>query len=189
MSKLLTLESLLSAFDKTEQLRADTEGLKPRLEKEINEALATGDVLDEKLAAGLQTKRGQLDLINPKLAQCSARADELVAAIQAEFQNRYVAFTRELRALQNATVKRVLVLFNQLGVEAVDAETIALQGVWGRTRMARLLDGLDSAVKFQVSQQNIVGAARELVRRELELATIKALPENKQALPTLQQKS
>ncbi|MGD0745623.1 MAG: hypothetical protein ABSA45_10750 [Verrucomicrobiota bacterium] len=189
MSKPSTLESLLAAFDRTEQLRADTEGLKPRLENEINQALATGDVLDESLAAGLQTKRGQLELIGPKLAQISAKADELVAAIQDAFQSRYVAFTREIRLLQDATLKRILSLFYQLGVGAEDAESIALQGVWGRTKMAKLLTDLDSAIRFQVSQRNIVGAARELLRREEELAAIKKLPENKEALPTLEQKS
>ena len=169
-----TLEKLLTAFEKAEQLRADTEALKPRLEKEIADVLDSGDALDEKIAASLQTKRGQLELCGPKLAQIAARMESLKAESQAQFQIRYNAFGAELRAMQDAATKKVVAQFNELGIDREDAEQLALRGVWVRTKLARQLGGLDSSINFHVSMGNIVLAARELLKSEIGLAQIKA---------------
>jgi hypothetical protein len=178
VSKLTSLESLLATFDKNEELRADTEALRPRLENEINAALASGDVLDEKIATSLQTKRGQLDLIPAKLGQISTKSEELQAAIQAEFQVLYNAFGSELRALQDAESKRIIAGLTKLGLEQNYVEALVLQGISTRTNLSRNLAGLDSPISFQVAQKNIVQAARELLKSETGLAQLKANQSN-----------
>lgn len=183
-----SLEQLLASFDRAVQLRIETEALKPRLETEINDALASGDVLDENLAASLQIKRGQLELVPAKLNQLSAKSEELAIAIQPEFHCRLKLFTEELQTLRNAEAKRVLELFDQLGIDRLEAEAVAAQGVLRRTKLNTELVSLESQIRFQVSQQDIVGAARELVRREQELAEIKARPEVAAMIQTFGQK-
>ena len=103
-----SLESLLKQFDKTEQLRADTEALKPRLENEINAVLSSGDSLDEKTALALQTKRGQLELIPAKLGQIMGRLTELETSIEAEFQSRFTDFQKQISAVHSIIRNRVL---------------------------------------------------------------------------------
>ena len=175
MSKPNSLESLLAAFSKTEKLRDETEALKIRLESEVNVALDTGDVLDEKTAQALQTKRGQIDLIPSKLASISTKSQELQAAIQTEFQVRYNAFSSELRALQDAESKRIIAELTKLGLEQNYVEELVLQGISARTNLSRNLAGLDSQISFQVvSLKNIVQAARELLKSETGLAQLKA---------------
>lgn len=176
MSKPLTLESLLAAFDKTEQLRADTEALKPRLETEINAVLASGDALNESLAGSLAVKKSQLELVPAKLSQISRRADELTAAIQAEFQNRFRAFDSELQSLQAKTKKKVLDVLGPLMIDSLVVQELFDRMIWTRTKPAAELSGLRSGIDFQLSQGNVVQAARELLQREKELAVIKARP-------------
>lgn len=188
MSKQTSLESLLTAFDKTEALRADTEALKPRLENEINAALASGDVLDEKIATSLQTKRGQLELIPAKLGQISAKSEELLVAIPTEFHSRFKAFDSQLQVLQSATKKKVVDVLSSLMIDPLVVEELTNRMIWTRTKLAVELSGLESAIRFQVGQQNIVGAARELLKSEKELALVKARPEVAAMVQKLEQK-
>jgi hypothetical protein len=175
-SKQPLLESLLATYDQNETLRSDTKELRPRLENEINAALAGGDALDEKTAAGLQTKRAQLEMIPAKLGQICARSDKLLDAIQTEFYSRFKPFEAELQLLQDKIKKRVLDVLSPLMIDPVVTEELFNRTIWTRTKPAVELSGLVSVIQFQVSQQNIVGAARELLKREKELALIKARP-------------
>jgi hypothetical protein len=177
MNRPPLLESLLTAFDKTEALRADTEALKPRLEREINSALGGGEALDEKLATSLQTKRAQLEMTPAKLGQISAKSEELLTAIQAEFNSRFKAFNSELQVLESATKKKVMEALSPLMVDALVVEELTNRMIWTRTKLAVELSGLESAINFQLTNQNIIGAVRELLKREKELALIKARPE------------
>jgi hypothetical protein len=176
MSKLQTLESLLAAFDHTEALRVDTESLKPKLEAEIGAALATGDVLDEKIATSLQTKRAQLEMIPAKLGQISIRSEKLQAAIQTEFYSRFKTFDSELQVLQAATKKKVLDVLAPLMIDPLVVQELFDRMIWIRTKPAAELAGLRSGIDFQLTQQNIIGAARELLKRKGDLALIKARP-------------
>jgi hypothetical protein len=173
-----TLESLLAAFNKTEALRADTEALKPRLETEINGVLASGDVLDEKTALSLQTKRGQLDLIPAKLEQISTRRRELEAEIEIEFNKRYMSFRANIRLETDNVRRKVLATIQPLMFEPMAAATFA-DMICPRTKLAIEFDGLTSPIDFQITViQNTITASRELLKREKELAQIKARPEN-----------
>jgi len=171
-SKKPSLEILIEAHHKNEALRTTTEALKPRIEGEINSALATGDVLSEQIAVSLQTKRAQLEMIPAKLGQITARAEDLLASIQAEFNSRFLTFESELQALQAKTKKKVLDVLSPLMLDQVFVQQLVDQMVWTRTKMAIELGGLETAVRFQLSQQNIVLAARELLRVEKELTLI-----------------
>jgi len=167
---------LLDSFRKNEALRIDTEKLKPRLETEINTALATGEALDEKIAQSLQTKRAQLEMVSPKLSQIAARTEELLAAIQVEFNSRFQAFDSELQALEAATKKKVLDVLGPLGIDQLFLEELTSRMIWNRTKMAGELAGLRDTIRFQVVNQNLVSASQELLKREKELAAIKSRP-------------
>ena len=175
-SKQPLLESLLATFDQNEALRADTKELRPRLENEINAALAGGNALDEKAAAGLQTKRAQLEMIPAKLGQICARSDKLRDAIETEFYSRFKGFDSELQLRQEMIKKKVLDVLSPLMIDPVVTQELFNRTIWTQTKPAVELSGLVSVIQFQVSQQNIVGAARELLKREKELALIKARP-------------
>lgn len=175
-SKQPLLESLLATYDQTEALRVDTKELKPRLENEINTALAGGDALDEKVAAGLQTKRAQLEMIPAKLSQICARSDKLLDAIETEFYRRLKPFESELQVRQEMIKKKVLDVLSPLMIDPVVTEELFNRTIWTQTKPAVELSGLVSVIQFQVSQKNIVGAARELLKREKELELIKARP-------------
>jgi len=176
MSKQSTLEKMLESFSKNEALRASTEALKPRLETEINTALATGEALDEGIAVSLQTKRAQIELCSNKLTQIASRTEELIAAIQVEFNSRFQAFDSELQALEAATKKKVLDVLGPLVIDQLFLEELTSRMIWGRTKLAVELAGLRDAIQFQVVQQNIILAARELLKRERDLELIKARP-------------
>jgi hypothetical protein len=175
MIKQLSLESLLSDFDKVAQLRADTEALKPRLEKEIVDALDSGDALDEKNAQALQTKRGQLDLCSAKLGQIAFRLEKLTADIQSEFHSRYSAFNHAVRELASQEKGKWsagnLLKFpkeNQALVEMHFAKLYTL------TSLAVRLSGLEHSIQFPLTQQDFVTAARRLLDAEKELPTVLA---------------
>lgn len=175
MSKPNSLESLLAAFSKTEKLRDETEALKIRLESEVNVALDTGDVLDEKTALALQTKRGQLDLVPAKLAQISARLISLTAEIQTEFDQRSIAFSHAILAANNVAKDKlravIIPMLHEL--QAENGEEI-MHFIFPRTKLANQLAGLESPIRYQaVNMRDPVAAARLLLAAEKELAGVK----------------
>jgi hypothetical protein len=172
MSKPNSLESLLAAFSKTEKLRDDTEALKTRLEGEVNAALDTGDVLNEKFAASLQTKRGQIDLVPAKLAQLSTRLISLTAEIQTEFDQRSIAFSRAIQAAGNVGKDKLRAAILPMLPELAAATGQAIVDfIFPRTKLAAQIAGIESPIQFQVVvHQNPVAAARLLLVAEKELA-------------------
>jgi hypothetical protein len=175
MSKPNSLELLLADFSKTEKLRDDTEALKIRLESEVNVALDTGDVLDEKTALALQTKRGQIDLVPAKLAQISARMSSLTAEIQTEFEQRSSAFSLAILAAGNVAKDKLrAVIIPMLHEFQADNGEEIVHFIFPRTKLANHLDGLESPIRYQaINMQNPVAAARLLLAAEKELAGVK----------------
>jgi hypothetical protein len=175
MSKPNSLESLLADFSKTEKLRDDTEALKIRLESEVNVALDTGDVLDEKTAQALQTKRGQIDLVPAKLAQLSARLTSLTVEIQTEFDQQSIVFSRAVQTAGNVAKDKLrAVIIPMLHELQADNGEEIVHFIFPRTKLANRLDGLESPIRYQaINMRNPVAAARLLLAAEKELAGVK----------------
>jgi hypothetical protein len=175
MSKINSLESLLADFSKTEKLRDDTEALKIRLESEVNLALDTGDVLDEKTAQALQTKRGQIDLVPAKLAQLSARLTSLTVEIQTEFDQQSIVFSRAVQTAGNVAKDKLrAVIIPMLHELQADNGEEIVHFIFPRTKLANQLDGLESPIRYQaINMRNPVAAARLLLAAEKELAGVK----------------
>ena len=170
-----TLESLLANFDKAQQLLSDTEALKPRLEKEIADALATGDALDEKTAQALQTKRGQLDLVPAKLAQINGRIETLTTDIQEEFSARFNAFNSDIQAVVRVAKQNMSgFLIPLLHEMQQDNGEEILAFIFPRTKLANQLGGLENAIRFRVAQQDFIAASRDILVAEKALATLNA---------------
>ena len=175
MSKPNSLELLLADFSKTEKLRDDTEALKIRLESEVNLALDTGDVLDEKPAQALQTKRGQIDLVPAKLAQLSARLTSLTVEIQTEFDQQSIVFSRAVQTAGNVAKDKLrAVIIPMLHEFQADNGEEIVHFIFPRTKLANQLDGLESPIRYQaINMRNPVAAARLLLAAEKELAGVK----------------
>lgn len=169
-----SLESLLQQFDKAEKLRADTEALKPRLENEINAALASGDVLDEKTALALQTKRGQLDLCPAKLEQIADRLEKLTAEIQAEFNPRYIAFSRAVQDLSRQQKEKWTdgILPKIPKIKKAMAERHIAE-LYALTDQAAQIEGLVSVIRYPLTQQDFIGAARNLLQAENDFEIVR----------------
>ena len=175
MSKSNSLEGLLSSYDKAEKVRLETEALKPRLENELNAALATGDVLDEKLAAGLQVKRGQLELIPYKIHQIETRMLDLKAEIDREYEVRFSRFYDEIGEVSNLEKIRIENVIKPLIPELVTPSCDAvINQILSLTKLSAQLGTLRDFAKFQKHLGNPVGAARNLISAEKDLVVIKA---------------
>jgi len=180
MTKPISLEALAQAYDQNEALRADTEALQIRLEGLINTGLASCDPLDEATARNLQTKQAQLTMVPGKIGRINARAEELRTAIRAEFNDhRFPVFSSELQRLQALEKKRIMDALAFLMIDRLVLEELTNRMIWCQSKLAVELTGLEDAVKFPLTldKANIVTAAKELIKRERELAQIKARPQ------------
>lgn len=173
--KKSTIEDLLPELDKlTEQFEA-TEALKPQLEAEITEALASGD-LDDTLALSLQTKRAKLELIPAKLDQVEKRIIAVKEAIKEDFTVRRQAFSRkgrEMREKVAAEIRKVLDPFVPENPMHNHAVTSAIENlIIPHSYTIKQICIMESLIDSPVSFGNYVQAARNLLEPERLIETL-----------------
>jgi hypothetical protein len=173
--KRSSLTSLLAAFDRAEKLREETEVLKPRLDKEIAEYLASGEALDEKIAQGLQTKRCQLEMIPAKLDQIDERLKSLKDEINTELGLRFVEFEHQFSHMNKLVCDRLSELLRPIMADDFTLDRHISMWLVGNTKLNRKVVGLLSYIRHPMMLGNAVAGARALIAREGEAAKILAI--------------
>lgn len=181
MSK--SLESLLSDLEKADQVYAETEALKPKLEAEINSALESGDVLDEKIAASLQTKRAQLELIPAKLAQVAARQATILEQIESEFTQRLLKFEKGIAEAARIDMGALRGAISNLGLQK-DFIGAVVQFVYPKTKSAADLARLKDPIEFLRLTGRLAPASQELLKAEKSLKEMIAQRKQKNPAPS-----
>lgn len=168
---------MLAAFDRADKLRLETEELKPRLEKEIGAALASGEALDEKLAQSLLVKRGQLEMIPAKLDQIHERQKSLESEIDTELNLRFTEFEHQFAHTNRLIHARLDALLRPIMADDFAMDHHISTWLIGNTKLNRQIVGILNCIRQPMMLGNPVAAARTLVAREGEAAGILAAAE------------
>jgi len=169
-----SLESLLRAWDKAEAVRADTEALKPQLEAELATGMDSGEVLNENVVRGLQLKRMMLEMIPGKFAQIERREAELTAEIRTEFNARSIAYHRQFDGAREILHRHFDGIIRHLMAEDYMVGTLINNMLIPHTKLHRRIASEIAYIQQRNAQGDVVGAARELLKREPEAAAILA---------------
>lgn len=173
----VNLARLLKQFDKLEKELADTTALREKLEGEINKALDSGSVDDDRLVASLATKRGKLELIPAKLARLEAERAALIDGLQGEFIACLVALEHRFKGMRES-IKTKIVAFLQpvmLDDSLVESRVDAL--IMPYIKPSSKAAGLLNYIRFPSLQGNWAESARQWLRRENEANEIVAAAE------------
>lgn len=169
-----SLEGLLRAWARAQEVRLDTETLKPRLEAELATGLDGGELLNENVARGLQLKRMMLDMLPGKFAQIERREAELLAELQPEFNLRFIAYRRQFNGVRGIIHQHLSQAIRPLLADDFALDVIISQMLVPNTKLHRRCNGEVAYIEQRVSQGDWVAAARELLKREPEAAAILA---------------
>lgn len=170
MKNTTKLQELLLAYDKAEQLRNQTEALKPMLENEINATLAEGDALDENVARALQTKRAQLDLIPGKLCQIENRQQKLVSEISDEFELGYAPLTAHLRAIEASVKEKLKAKLEPLLMDLDSTQTAYITDViFNHSKLKLAIAGCENPISNATVLGDYILRARRLISAEKQI--------------------
>jgi hypothetical protein len=160
------LACLVRRLEKVDKLQAETEALRPKLEAEINATLENGDVADEKLSAGLATKRGQLELVPFKLKQIEREREKLTVELLAEFQACQLEFSKQFDHVHALLHQHVDAFLRPLMAEDAMVEWTITNFIVPNMKLNRAPIGLLNRLQCYVNSRNYPMAARELLNAE-----------------------
>jgi hypothetical protein len=157
------LKSLLKELAKTAKIKSETEALRPRLEAEIKTAQESGDILDESLAASIQTKRSQLEMVGPKLDQIQRRREKLLSELKDEFVPCMNSFERQFTGVVDVVKRRIESFLAPLMEDDNMLSHRVGAFLMPHAKLPGQFAGLISAIKFHIGQNDFPAAARRLL--------------------------
>jgi hypothetical protein len=114
-----------------------------------------------------------LELVPVKLEQIRVRLDDLTKAIQVAFDERFIAWDRQFSHLRGVIHKHLGGFLRPLLAEDYTVE-LMIGRLVDHTKLMRRHIGEKHYIEQRKAQGDVVGMARELMKRETEAAAILA---------------